>query len=184
VVRRNHRHSFKSGRLSRSGWCIFHFLVTRPNHSVQAYFTWRAWVVSGKVWYATPPWVVEFIRLVIVFVNCGYLARDKTLGDFRSDHGYLVTTTLVTCLFVSCGMALSLQSDHHLQVDIWNSAVLIYHLSSQRIVLRRWGVTFERLDSNSFALFARFIRQLVSIILWSVGTLPSRASVRSQPFDE
>jgi hypothetical protein len=77
------------------------FLETSPAHLGQAYFTWRAWVVSGKAWYATPPWVAEFVRMVIVFVNCGYLAQDKSLGDFRTDHGYLVTTTLVSCLCVS-----------------------------------------------------------------------------------
>jgi hypothetical protein len=105
---------------------------------VQAYFTWRAWVVSGKAWYARPPWLVEFVRLVIVIVNCGYLAGDKTLSDFRSDHGYLVTTTLITCLFVSVASpCLRLFANLYFQVDVWNSAVLVYHLGVQRITLRR-----------------------------------------------
>jgi uncharacterized ion transporter superfamily protein YfcC len=70
------------------------------SRAMQAYFTWRAWVVSGKAWYSTPPWAAEFARLIVVLVNCGYLAEEKTLSEFRSDHGYLVTTTLIACLFV------------------------------------------------------------------------------------
>jgi hypothetical protein len=122
-----------------------------------------------KAWYATPPWLVEFVRLVIVIVNCGYLAGDKTLSDFRSDHGYLVTTTLITCLFVGATpyfFGSLLTSTFRSMYGIRPFSFIISACSA----LRSEGqMRFPKSPTGCAHVLVRSIRQLSSIIMWSVG---------------
>jgi hypothetical protein len=111
----------------------FSSLVGTP---VQAYFTWRAWVVSKRSWYATPPWFAELVRLTVVLANCVFLAQSDTVMLFKVTRANLITSTLTMCLFV----------------DLWNSAVLCYHLKSQRTA------------------FEKTMSYVNSIILWSIET--------------
>jgi hypothetical protein len=89
---------------------------------VQAYFTWRSWVVSAHAWYSVPPWIAELARLIVVLVNCVYLSKSSTIEEFKGMHGSLVTMTLASCV----------------AVDMWNSSVLCYHLTRQRTVFERY----------------------------------------------
>jgi hypothetical protein len=131
----------------------FASLVGTP---VQAYFTWRAWSVSKHAWYATPPWFAELVRLGIVLANCVYLANSDTVAQYKITRANLITSTLTMCLLV----------------DLWNSAVLCYHLKLQRSTYERFSIRSSTHnptlgDHSSRASTVNYVN---SIIIWSIET--------------
>jgi hypothetical protein len=75
-------------------------MYATTTHIDQAYFTWRAWIVSNKAWYSSPPWFVELARVGVILQSCVYLARAKTVDEFNDTHSYIVTIVLASCIFV------------------------------------------------------------------------------------
>jgi hypothetical protein len=101
VHRRLHR-ALQSRRHARSGAPFAYVCVCALIDQNQIYFTYRAWIISARSWLAFVPWSVEVFRIAgVILTSTIYLAHSHSLDEFRHQHGWTISTALVTCVAVS-----------------------------------------------------------------------------------
>jgi uncharacterized membrane protein len=82
---------------------------------VQAFFSYRIWRVSGKLWLAIPPWSIAFARVAVTMSAVAILSEgEKGYKQFTEEDTFLVDLAL--------GLSMV--------VDVWNTAALSYYLWS------------------------------------------------------
>jgi hypothetical protein len=70
--------------------------------AVQAFFSYRAWIVSGKIWLAIPGWIGELVRAGVSIALTVVTLTTPGLTVFREKYEWMgIFTVSVTSLFSS-----------------------------------------------------------------------------------
>jgi hypothetical protein len=68
--------------------------------AVQAFFTFRIFVVSGNWWLAVPLWILQLVEVGTVVSIAVFTTRSKGFLEFKEDYNALVYVCLITCVVV------------------------------------------------------------------------------------
>jgi hypothetical protein len=73
--------------------------------AVQAFFSYRTWVVSGTIWFAIPGWFGELVRAGVSVSLTVITTRTGNLTAFRTQYKWLIIFTVskdLLLLFACC----------------------------------------------------------------------------------
>jgi hypothetical protein len=105
--------------------------ATDPSTSLQAYFTYRTFVLSNRRWsLCVPLWFLELVNGGLTFA-CAYTSyQSSTVMAFQARWGPLVFTSLILAAVVrSSILYFGVLSDHGIgQIDIVNAGCLCWYL--------------------------------------------------------
>jgi hypothetical protein len=68
--------------------------------SVQAFFTYRVYVVSGRRWFAVPLWTLEFANVGLVMAIVILATQSSGFLEFKEHYNGLVYVILISCALV------------------------------------------------------------------------------------
>jgi hypothetical protein len=85
--------------------------------SVQAFFTYRVYVVSGHWWLAVPLWILELFDTSVVAAMVYYTTKSSGFLQFKEEYNGLVYMTLISCAVVR----------------VWATALSVHELTSMTI---------------------------------------------------
>jgi hypothetical protein len=94
---------------------------------IQAFFSYRIWRVSSKLWLAIPPWFITFARVAVTMSAVAILSEgEKGYKQFTEKDTFLVDLAL------GLGMA----------VDVWNTVALSYYLWTVKSTVFKRCISF------------------------------------------
>jgi hypothetical protein len=68
--------------------------------AVQAFFTYRIYVVSGQWWIAAPLWILEVFELGTVASIVAFTTKTSGFLQFKLEYTAVVYMTLISCAVV------------------------------------------------------------------------------------
>lgn len=80
--------------------------------AVQAFFSYRTWVVSGTIWFAVPSWIAEIVRAGVSISLTVLTVQMGILDKFKEHYKWLVIFTVILSAVT----------------DFWNTGILCYFL--------------------------------------------------------
>ena len=73
--------------------------------AVQAFFSYRTWIVSNTIWFAIPGWFAELIRAGVSIAITVITIQIGELDEFKAQYKWLVIFTVSS--FAENGIRLS-----------------------------------------------------------------------------